>query len=163
MRIAGEMADGLAAAHATGMIHRDIKPGNIWLEGPAAKVKILDFGLARTQADEAHLTQSGAIVGTPAFMAPEQARGQAVDHRADLFSLGCVLYAMLTGQRPFRGDTTMSLLSSLALDRPEAPRDVAPEVPAALSELWRGGTAAWLLSLLTTQLRPGRVRFPRGP
>jgi serine/threonine protein kinase len=91
LRIAREMAEGLAAAHQQGLIHRDIKPGNVWLEAPKGRVKILDFGLARAAADDTHLTQSGAIVGTPAFMAPEQARGEKVDGRCDLFSLGVVL------------------------------------------------------------------------
>jgi eukaryotic-like serine/threonine-protein kinase len=142
VRIADEMAEGLAAAHAEGLIHRDIKPGNVWLENQPArgavagvfKVKLLDFGLARSLGDDTHLTQSGAIVGTPAFMAPEQARGLAVDGRADLFSLGCVLYTMLTGDRPFRGDTTMSLLTALALDTPKAPRQIVPGVSAELSD-----------------------------
>jgi serine/threonine protein kinase/Leucine-rich repeat (LRR) protein len=151
VRITCEMADGLAAAHAQGLIHRDIKPGNVWLEdvpvrspaagapaAPAArrpfKVKVLDFGLARSLNDEVHLTHSGAIVGTPAFMAPEQARGLTVDARADLFSLGCVLYVMLTGKRPFTGDSTMALLSSLALDTPKSPREFNPAVPAVLSD-----------------------------
>ncbi len=148
VRITCEMADGLAAAHAQGLIHRDIKPANVWLEeqplrAPAAgaqaarrpaKVKVLDFGLARSQTDEIHLTQSGAIVGTPAFMAPEQARGLQVDARADLFSLGCVLYVMLTGKRPFTGESTMALLTALALDTPKAPGDINPAVPAALSD-----------------------------
>jgi serine/threonine protein kinase len=133
LRIAGQMAEGLVAAHAEGLIHRDIKPGNVWLEGGAAAVILLDFGLARAQADDTHLTQSGAIVGTPAFMAPEQARGLAVDGRADLYSLGCVLYVMLTGERPFRGNT-MSLLSALALDTPKSPHELDPEVPADASD-----------------------------
>ena len=133
LRIAGQMAEGLVAAHAEGLIHRDIKPGNVWLEGEASAVKLLDFGLARAKADDTHLTQSGAIVGTPAFMAPEQARGLAVDGRADLYSLGCVLYVMLTGERPFRGNT-MSLLSALALDTPKSPRELDPEVPADASD-----------------------------
>jgi WD40 repeat protein len=133
-RIAVEMAEGLAAAHEPGLIHRDVKPANVWLEGERGQVKLLDFGLARAHADETHLTQSGAIVGTPAFMAPEQARGEKVDHRADLFSLGCVLYVMLTGRRPFTGESAMSILTALALDTPPAPQVVNFEVPAALSD-----------------------------
>ncbi len=133
-RIAAEIAEGLAAAHAQGLIHRDVKPGNVWLEGERGQVKLLDFGLARVQADETHLTHSGAILGTPAYMAPEQARGEAIDSRADLFSLGCVLYAMLTGKRPFVGDTVMGILMSLGLDTPRAPHEVDDSVPRALSD-----------------------------
>jgi predicted Zn finger-like uncharacterized protein len=87
LRIGREVAEALAAAHATGLIHRDIKPGNIWLEAPRTRVKILDFGLARAAQQDAGLTQQGAIVGTPAYMAPEQARGEKIDARCDLFSL----------------------------------------------------------------------------
>ncbi len=91
LRIGREIAEGLAAAHERGLIHRDIKPANIWLEGGRGKVKILDFGLARVVGDTSNLTHSGTIVGTPAYMAPEQARGGHVDARCDLFSLGAVL------------------------------------------------------------------------
>src|SRR5205085_5922559 len=93
LRIGVQIAHGLAAAHAMGKIHRDIKPANILLENGVNRVKITDFGLARA-ADDASLTQSGIIAGTPLYMAPEQAQGVTIDHRADLFSLGSVLYAM---------------------------------------------------------------------
>ncbi|HEV3263036.1 MAG TPA: serine/threonine-protein kinase, partial [Gemmataceae bacterium] len=135
LRIGREVAVGLAAAHEHGLIHRDIKPGNIWLEGSRARVKILDFGVARVAADTAHLTQSGVIVGTPAYMAPEQTRGGTVDQRADLFSLGCVLYRMATGEQPFKGTDTISILAALALDNPPTPRELDPNIPAALSDL----------------------------
>src|SRR5262249_49188334 len=103
LRIGREVSEGLAAAHEHGLIHRDIKPANIWLEAPRGRVKILDFGLARAPTQEAGLTQQGAIMGTPAYMAPEQARGEAVDARTDLFSLGVVLYRLCSGQQPFSG------------------------------------------------------------
>jgi WD40 repeat protein/serine/threonine protein kinase len=139
LRLAREMVLGLVAAQEHGLIHRDIKPGNIWLEAPTGRVKILDFGLARaadeSRADDAHLTQSGAIVGTPAFMSPEQARGEHVDHRTDLFSLGCVLYQLTTGRLPFRGKTRTAVLSSLLVDTPEYPRALNPSLPGSLSDL----------------------------
>jgi len=135
LRIGKEVAEGLEAAHERGLIHRDIKPGNIWLEGKKGQVKILDFGLARAMADETHLTQSGAIVGTPAYMAPEQACGEKVDHRCDLFSLGCVLYRMCTGELPFKGSNTLAIISALALENPVPPLSLNPALPAELSDL----------------------------
>lgn len=137
VRIGRDIAEGLAAAHAQGLIHRDIKPANIWLESSAdvSRVKILDFGLARAVEDDSQLTQSGAIVGTPSYMAPEQARAEPVDARADLFSLGCVLYRMCTGQLPFKGKDTMSTLLALALEVPPSIREQRPSVPPALSDL----------------------------
>src|SRR5262249_28357095 len=99
LRIGSQAPRGLAAAHAQGVIHRDIKPANILLENGIERVKITDFGLART-LDDASLTQSGVIAGTPQYMAPEQANGEAIDHRADLFSLGSVVYALCTGRPP---------------------------------------------------------------
>src|ERR1019366_4481296 len=98
-------------------------------------VKILDFGLARAMGDTTHLTQSGAIIGTPAYMAPEQARTEKVDHRCDLFSLGCVLFCMCTGEKPFKGEDTISILSALALENPPPPKSLNAEVPAPLSNL----------------------------
>ncbi len=131
-----EIAEGLAAAHERGLIHRDIKPGNIWLDSThKGRVKILDFGLARATQEDVHLTQTGAIMGTPAYMAPEQARSEKVDARSDLFSLGCVLYKLCTGAMPFTGDTTMSLLMALAVDNPKPVRELNPDVPAELADL----------------------------
>jgi WD40 repeat protein len=135
-RIGRQIALGLADAHASGLIHRDVKPGNVWLDSRhQGRVKLLDFGLARGDSEEQQLTRSGAIVGTPSYMAPEQARGDQVDTRADLFSLGCVLYRLCTGRLPFRGDNTLSVLSSLAVDTPEPPRVVNPEIPPRLAAL----------------------------
>ena len=136
LRIGSQIAEGLAAAHERKLIHRDIKPGNIWIEPTAGgRVKILDFGLARTTEGETGLTQSGAILGTPAYMPPEQARGEKVDHRADLYSLGCVLYRMATGDLPLKGNDTMGMLMALAMHEPTAPKLVKPELPQALSDL----------------------------
>ncbi len=135
LRIGRETATGLAAAHKGGLIHRDVKPANLWLEAETGRVKILDFGLARATDDEAHLTQTGAILGTPSFMAPEQAAGKAVDARCDLFSLGCVLYRLCTGEMPFKGSDTISILVAVATVQPRPPRQLNPQVPAALSDL----------------------------
>jgi serine/threonine protein kinase len=135
-RIGQEIALGLAAAHERGLIHRDVKPANVWLESNhRGRVKLLDFGLARGASDEGQLTQSGTIVGTPAYMAPEQARGEKVDHRADLYSLGVVLYRLTTGRLPFPGDNTIAVLTALALDTPPPPREINPDIPPRLASL----------------------------
>jgi len=135
LRVAREIADGLAAIHEMELIHRDVKPGNVWLEAPAGRVKILDFGLARAAAGDAQLTQEGAIVGSPAYMAPEQATRQPIDARADLFSLGCVLYLMLTGKMAFDAPDALSTLLAVTSTEPPTPRERAPEVPAEASDL----------------------------
>jgi serine/threonine protein kinase len=150
IRIARESAEGLGAAHEKGLIHRDIKPANIWLETlPGApslgrglvggRVKILDFGLARAVGENVqHLTQTGMVVGTPDYMAPEQARsGQVLDCRCDLFSLGSVMYRMSTGRKPFQGDDVMGTLLALAIEDPSPPRFYNPEIPQELSEMIR--------------------------
>ncbi len=135
LRIAKETAEGLAAAHERNMIHRDIKPANIWLEGEKGRVKLLDFGLARTARGDSQLTQQGAIIGTPAYMAPEQGAGKPVDTRCDLFSLGCVLYRMATGQMPFKGADTVSTLVAVATETPKSPRSLNPAISPRLSKL----------------------------
>jgi hypothetical protein len=132
-----EIAEGLAAAHARGVIHRDIKPANVWLAGERGRIKILDFGLARAATEDARLTRSGAVVGTPGYLAPEQARGRPVDERSDLFSLGCVLYRCCTGELPFRGTDTLAILTALAVETPRPVRELNPSVPPALSDLVR--------------------------
>ncbi len=128
LRISLQAAAGLAAAHAQGLVHRDIKPANILLENGIERVRITDFGLARA-VDDASQTQSGFIAGTPQYMAPEQARGEPLDHRADLFSLGSVMYAMCTGRPPFRAETTLAVLRRICEETPRPPRDINPEVP----------------------------------
>jgi WD40 repeat protein len=134
LRIGLQTARGLAAAHAQGVIHRDIKPANILLENGVERVKITDFGLARA-VDDASLTQSGVVTGTPQYMAPEQARGEAVDHRADLFSLGSVLYAMCTGRPPFRAGTTMGVIRLVSDVEPRPIREVNPDVSERLAAI----------------------------
>lgn len=135
LHIARQMALGLAAAHDQGLVHRDIKPENVWLETPGNRVKLLDFGLARPVDEEVFLTNTGTIVGTPAYMAPEQAAGKRVDARSDLFSLGSVLYRLVTGKLPFPGDNVMAVLSALASQTPPSARSINPLVPPALDDL----------------------------
>lgn len=137
LKLGAQIGEGLAAAHAKGLIHRDIKPGNIWIEAvQGGRVKILDFGLARSVQSDVGLTQSGAIIGTPAFMPPEQARGDRnLDHRCDLYSLGCVLYRMATGELPIKGNDTMGMLMALALNTPTTPLSIKADLPSALSDL----------------------------
>lgn len=140
LRIGMQAAEGLAAAHKQGLVHRDIKPANILLENGVERVKITDFGLARA-VDDASLTQSGVIAGTPQYMAPEQARGEPIDHRADLFSLGCVMYTMCTGRAPFRGSTTMAVMKRVCDDAARPICEVNPEVPS-----WLAGIVSRLMA-----------------
>jgi serine/threonine protein kinase len=134
LRIGIQTADGLAAAHQQGLVHRDVKPANILLENGVERVKITDFGLARV-ADDARLTQSGVIAGTPEYMSPEQADGQSVDHRSDLFSLGSVLYACCTGRSPFRASSTAAALRRVCDDTPRPIREINPEIPEWLCDV----------------------------
>lgn len=134
LRIGMQTATGLAAAHALGLVHRDIKPANLLLERGVERVKITDFGLARA-VDDVHLTQSGVIAGTPAYMSPEQANGDPVDARSDLFSLGSVLYALCAGSPPFRADTTMAVLRQVCEGVPRPLREVNEDVPTWLEAL----------------------------
>ncbi|MGE3807225.1 MAG: protein kinase, partial [Gemmataceae bacterium] len=125
---------GLKAAHDANLVHRDIKPENIWLK-PSGQVKILDFGLARFDTPMDNLTGEGRAVGTPGYLAPEQARGQWVDHRSDLFSFGCVLYELLMGKSPFERDTMMACLTALAIEDPAPIRPQNAAVPVSLEKL----------------------------
>jgi eukaryotic-like serine/threonine-protein kinase len=134
LRIGRQIAEGLAAAHASDLIHRDIKPGNILLEGGSQKVKITDFGLARA-ADDASISQSGVVAGTPMFMAPEQALGHAIDQRADLFSFGSVLYQMVSGRPPFRAPFALAVLKRVAEEPPRPIPEIIPETPQWLCDI----------------------------
>jgi serine/threonine protein kinase len=125
LRIGMQIAQGLAAAHAQGLVHRDIKPANILLENGVERVKITDFGLARP-VDDGSMTLPGMIAGTPQFMAPEQARAGAVDRRADLFSLGSVLYKMCTGQPPFASGDPITVLKRVCEETPRPVRQLTP-------------------------------------
>jgi serine/threonine-protein kinase len=134
LRVGMQAAAGLAAAHAQGLVHRDVKPANILLENGVERVRLTDFGLARA-VDDASLTQSGVIAGTPQYMAPEQALGQPIDHRADLFSLGSTLYATCAGRPPFRADSPMAVLRRIC-DEPAPPvRSVNPDIPEWLAAI----------------------------
>lgn len=133
-RMGMQAAAGLAAAHASGLIHRDIKPGNILLESPADRVKLTDFGLARA-AEDVKLTRTGFVAGSPLYMAPEQARGDEVDHRADLFSLGSVLYEAATGTPAFDAKTPLAVLRRVADETPTPLHIVNPDVPEWLSDI----------------------------
>lgn len=134
VRIAKQIAAGLAAAHAQGLVHRDIKPANILLEKDISRVMITDFGLARA-ADDAAITQTGWLAGTPHYMSPEQASGLEVDFRSDLFSLGSVIYFMATGREPFRAEKTVAVLKKISTDQPEAVRSVNCDVTKTLARI----------------------------
>ena len=129
LRIAHQTALGLAAAHAQGLVHRDVKPANILLENGVERVKLTDFGLVQAADDALRLTQTGTVAGTPEYMAPEQARGEAVDARADLFSLGTVLYELCTGRSPFRAATPLATLRRVSEETPPPVRSLNPAVP----------------------------------
>jgi len=134
LRIGLQTAEGLAAAHAQGVIHRDVKPGNIMLENGVQRVKLTDFGLARSVTDT-EITREGMVTGTPEYMAPEQAECGEVDHRADLFSLGSVLYATATGISPFRASTPLACIRRVCDDQPTEPQKLNSQLPAWFGEL----------------------------
>jgi WD40 repeat protein len=175
LRIGLQTAAGLAAAHAQGLVHRDVKPANILLENRVERVKITDFGLARA-VDDASLTQSGFVAGTPAYMSPEQAQGARVDHRTDLFGLGSVLYTLCAGHPPFRAETSLAVLKRVCEDTPRSLREVNPDIPDWLEAIiarlhakdpaGRFQTAAEVADLLGRHLahlqQPGIVPLPVG-
>ncbi|HWA97955.1 MAG TPA: transporter substrate-binding protein [Pirellulales bacterium] len=139
LRIAREVAEGLDVAHTHGLVHRDIKPANIWLEHSgqegAQDVKLLDFGIARRAAAQTQMTIEGSAVGTPGYMSPEQAAGETVDGRSDLFSLGCTLYAMLTGRSPFAKSNAFQAMRAV-VEHPHSPiRQQAPHIPVPVARL----------------------------
>jgi Tol biopolymer transport system component len=153
LRIGIAVSDAVAAAHQRGIMHRDLKPANIMVT-PDGRVKVLDFGLAKlreaehaalsddvTRLPTQDLTGEGRIIGTVAYMSPEQAEGKALDARSDIFSLGVVLHELATGQKPFKGDTTVSLISSILKDTPAPVTDLKPSLPPGLSRVIRRSLA----------------------
>jgi len=143
LELAGQIADAVSAAHTRGITHRDLKPSNIMLD-PDGRVKVLDFGLAKLAEeisdDDATMsiedrTAIGQVLGTIAYMSPEQAEGQHVDHRSDVFSLGIVLYEMATGRHPFRRDRNVSTLSAILTAEPTPAVEINDALPAELGEI----------------------------
>ena len=147
LRYGIQIAEAIAAAHDRGITHRDLKPANV-IVSPDGRVKVLDFGLARlavtggpldaeTSPPVSEITAEGHIVGTPSYMSPEQAEGKTLDSRSDIFTLGILLYELATGIRPFKGDSVLTILSSIVRDTPPAPMDLNPSLPKALSRVIR--------------------------
>lgn len=134
LRIGTQIAEGLEAAHRSGVIHRDIKPSNMLVEEGNGRVLISDFGLARA-LDDATLTNSGMIAGTPQYMSPEQARGDVIDARSDLFSLGSLIYALSTGRPPFRAETPLGVLRKVTETSPKPISQINERMPAWLDQL----------------------------
>ncbi|EMI57655.1 WD40 repeat domain-containing serine/threonine protein kinase [Rhodopirellula sallentina] len=133
-RIGMQTAAGLSAAHKRGMVHRDIKPANIMIESETNRVKLTDFGLART-ADDVKLTKTGMVTGTPLYMSPEQSVGEEADERSDLFSLGAVMYEMATGVPPFQAPSALGVMQRIVNHHPEPPHKINPSVTRPLSDL----------------------------
>lgn len=175
LRIASQTAAGLAAAHKQGLVHRDVKPSNILLEEGVERALLTDFGLARA-SDDASLTQSGQIPGTPHYMSPEQARGEHTDYRSDLFSLGSVMYAMCTGRMPFRAETSYGVLRRITDDTPAPVSDINSEMPGWMNSIVSGlmrkqpeerfasadDVASLLADCLAHVQQPASVKLPEG-
>jgi serine/threonine protein kinase len=134
LRIAKQTAAGLFAAHEQGLVHRDVKPANILLEENVDRVLLSDFGLARA-VDDASMTRTGVVAGTPHYMSPEQAKGEAIQCASDQFGLGCVIYFMLTGRPPFRAETAMGVLNRICHDPHRALEEVRNDIPREVCDL----------------------------
>src|SRR3954454_20893704 len=129
--ITTDIASALGFAHRNGVVHRDVKPGNV-LISPSGQVKVTDFGIARAVTTQENLTQTGTVMGTATYFSPEQARGEAVDPRSDVYSLGVVLYEMLTGKPPFAGENPVAVAYKHVQETPVPPRQVDPALPSSL-------------------------------
>jgi eukaryotic-like serine/threonine-protein kinase len=151
LRVGIAVSEAIAAAHERGITHRDLKPANVMVL-PDGRVKVLDFGLAKlresafdpdgaTRMSTGDLTGEGRIIGTVAYMSPEQAEGRPVDSRSDIFSLGVMLHEMATGERPFKGDTNVSIISSILKDTPTPVSDLSPTIPSELGKTIRRALA----------------------
>lgn len=134
LRIGHQIATGLQSAHAKSIVHRDVKPANVLIEDGLDKIKLTDFGLARS-IDDVKLTHLGIVAGTPQYMSPEQTRGDKVDFRSDLFSLGITLYTMSTGTLPFRAEESLSVMNQICETRPAPMQELNPDIPAWLDTL----------------------------
>jgi serine/threonine-protein kinase len=134
LAVGTQLAECLAVAHQVGVIHRDIKPQNLLLDSEGV-LKVLDFGVARLAERSAGLTEAGLIMGTPAYMSPEQITGEPVDQRSDLYAAGAVLYECLTGRPPIEAATMVSLIARVRADEPRPPSTLVADVPAALDDI----------------------------
>ena len=132
VHIVRQVCHALGAAHAHGIVHRDVKPENVFLAGPSATVKVLDFGISKVAETSDGLTKTGTVMGTPDYMAPEQARGDRVDARADIYAVGAILYRALTGRKPFEGTDPMAILTAVLTQEPERPSTLEPSIPLSL-------------------------------
>jgi len=132
VHIVRQLCHALGAAHAAGIVHRDVKPENVFLAKPNATVKVLDFGISKVAETTDALTKTGTVMGTPDYMAPEQARGDRVDSRADIYAAGAILYRALTGRKPFEGSDAMAILTAVLTQEPERPSTLNPKIPLSL-------------------------------
>jgi len=134
VHVVRQICRALAAAHRRGIVHRDVKPENVFLLGDpsAPTVKMVDFGISKLDEGQSGLTKTGVVMGTPAYMAPEQARGERVDARADIYAVGAILYRALTGRKPYEGLDPMATLTAVLCEDPPRPRSLAPNIPEAL-------------------------------